>query len=132
MIKKILSSVMLLPLLMLLASCSSVKLQPTLNVSEHVPSSLTTHQVKECIHRAGTQKKWLMEDIKPGLIRGTIYVRNHEAKIDIAYSKENYSINYHSSEHLMHKNNMIHRNYNKWIILLNEAILKQMNSKSAN
>ena len=115
---------------LLSSSCASMKrTQPVLNFSQQlVPNSLTTEQVKKCILLAGVKRKWHMREIHPGIIHGIINVRSHEAEIDIPYSNKEYSINYRSSENLKYNDGMIHRNYNKWIKLLNAAIQKNMRS----
>jgi hypothetical protein len=125
MIKKTLYSALLVAVLFSLVSCSTIR--NTLDISaQPVPKHLTMNQIKKCIQTAGAEKKWHMTEIKPGLIQGTIILRNHSAVIEIPYSEKSYSINYVSSVNLGYKNGKIHRNYNKWITLLNDSIQKQM------
>lgn len=126
MIKKLLYSVSLTVLLLSLVACSSNR-KPILNLhNQSVPKSLTATQVKECIQLACTEKRWGMKEVKPGLIHAMIDVRQHSAEIAITYSKTGYSIDYYSSNNLKLKNGKIHRNYNKWITLLDYAIQEQM------
>ncbi|QHQ50296.1 hypothetical protein [Aeromonas media] len=49
---------------------------------------------------AGISKSWVMRKERPGLIRGQVNVRQHQAVIDIPYSARDYSINYVSSINL--------------------------------
>ena len=60
-----------------------------------------------------------------GMIRASILVRGrHFADIEIPFTQRSYSIIYRYSENLDYdeKRQRIHRNYNKWVILLSEAI----------
>jgi hypothetical protein len=60
-----------------------------------------------------------------GVIRASIMVRGrHFADIEIPFSRRSYSIIYKYSENLDYDENRqrIHRNYNRWVIMLSEAI----------
>ena len=125
MIKKAFRSIFVISMLLALTACSTMS--PVMNIENQVvPGSLTLQQVKDGIIIGGAQKKWQMTEVKPGVIHGSIILRQHSAKIVIPYSKDSYSINYSSSDNLSYRNGKIHRNYNKWIILLNETIQKQL------
>jgi hypothetical protein len=100
---------------------------PVLNI-DNVPIA-TTHtpeQVRQAIITAGASKGWIMQEVKPGVLHGTLRAHAHQADIDVAYSAKTYSIDYVSSVNLDYKNGTIHRNYNKWITSLNEAIQVQL------
>ena len=104
-----------------MAACA--KEHPILNFHDQfVGHNMTKNQVRSCIFSAGKARKWQMKEIKPGLIRGRTNVRGHIASIDINYSDKNYSIDYKSSENLLAKGGSIHRNYNRWVNLLNNGI----------
>ena len=68
------------------------------------------------------RRYWHAVKVKPGLIRATAFVRNHRADVKIPYSSSNYSIIYEGSHNLRAGNGLIHRNFNKWVILLNRDI----------
>ena len=121
MLKKSIYYVVLLGGLLSLAACA--KVQPIVNL-QHQPikRTVTQNQVRSCIVSAGKARHWRMDEMKPGVIRGHIDVRGHLASIDIKYSKKDYSINYRSSENLLARGGSIHRNYNKWVKLLNRNI----------
>jgi hypothetical protein len=80
------------------------------------------------IVRALTKKRWAVtkEDKATGILQAEILVRRHYAKIEIKYSATNYSITYMDSRDLRYRNGEIHRNYNKWIKLLDEAIRQNL------
>ncbi|OAN11019.1 hypothetical protein A3K86_18765 [Photobacterium jeanii] len=105
--------------------CSRV--HPVLNV-ENAPVSynLQSQQVRSAILESGTARGWIMNETKPGTIRGEINVRTHKAVIDVEYNNKAYSIHYVSSENLKYEDGNIHRNYNKWITNLDQDIKKKL------
>lgn len=117
--------------LVLVAGCSTS--QPVMNMTNsQVPSSLSESDVSHAIINAGVSKKWVMREERPGLITGHIQVRQHQANISIPYNTANYSINYVSSVNLDDKGKgTIHRNYNRWINGLNQAIQLELNRASS-
>ena len=110
----------------LLAACSTS--QPIRNMAANpVDFNLTDEQVANAIITAGISKSWVMKKEKPGLIRGQVNVRQHQAVIDIPYSARDYSINYVSSVNLDDKGKgSIHRSYNRWVLGLNQAIQTEL------
>ncbi len=85
----------------------------------------------EQIKRAGASLGWVMEDQQPGLMRGTLNLRTHQAVVDVPYDARRFSIRYVSSTDLDYSGNvaaqnhggpMIHRNYNGWIENLEHKI----------
>lgn len=122
MFKKIIIGVTFLITSMLLFSCARVA--PVVNLhDEVVPAHLTRHQVGVAIQNAAQERRfWHVAKVKPGMIRATVFVRNHRATVMIPYSSHSYSIVYQSSYNLKAGNGKIHRNYNKWVLLLNRDI----------
>ena len=85
--------------------------------------SVTANQVEKAILKAGIEKGWSMTVRQPGIIDAYILVREkHRAVIQIDYDEKEYSIMYKDSENLLYEDGKIHRNYNKWIILLDQKI----------
>lgn len=117
--------------LVLVAGCSTS--QPVMNMTNNqVPPSLGESDVSRSIINAGVSKRWVMREERPGLITGHIQVRQHQANISIPYNTANYSINYVSSVNLDDKGKgKIHRNYNRWINGLNQAIQLELNRASS-
>lgn len=110
-----------------LTSCA--RTQPIYNVEEQaIVASVSSEQVEESIIAALTHKGWKIIEQSPGKINAFIDVRGkHNAEIQIAYTTSNFSINYVNSGNLKYgtnrkKQTVIHRNYNKWITLLNNEI----------
>lgn len=85
---------------------------------------VTLDQVTKAIIEAGTERKWTMAVVKPGLIVGTLNVRSHQAVVDIAYNTKSYSITYKDSTNLKYnaEQKTIHENYRSWIQYLDNAI----------
>ncbi|MGE6158598.1 hypothetical protein ACPCT8_14860, partial [Aeromonas media] len=121
-IMKLINKISLILTCALLAACSTS--QPIRNMAVNpVPFNLTEEQVAKAIITAGIGKSWVMRKERPGLIRGQVNVRQHQAVIDIPYSARDYSINYVSSINLDDKGKgSIHRSYNRWVLGLNQAI----------
>lgn len=117
--------------LTLSAGCSTT--QPVMNVaSSPVPTGLSEQVVSQAIINAGVSKRWVMREDSPGVISGHIQVRKHQATINIPYNTQSYSINYVSSVNLDDTGSgKIHRNYNRWINGLNQAIQIELNRASS-
>jgi len=80
-------------------------------------------EVNKAIFRAATYKRWKPSNLDEDTVQAEITVRNrHEARVTIDYSRQNYSITLVKSFGLDEKNGKIHRNYNKWVQLLDQQI----------
>ena len=66
-----------------------------------------------------------MEPLAPGLVRGTLNLRAHQAVVDIPYDAQRFGIRYLSSSNLDYDGRSIHRNYNSWVQNLQNAIMAQ-------
>lgn len=85
----------------------------------------TLSQRADQIRRAGAGLGWRMEPRAPGLVRGTLDLRTHQAVVDIPYDTQRFSIRYVSSNNLEYDGSSIHRNYNSWVQNLQKAIMAQ-------
>jgi hypothetical protein len=85
----------------------------------------TLAQRADQIRRAGAGLGWRMEPQAPGLVRGTLNLRAHQAVVDIPYDTQRFSIRYVSSSNLDYDGRSIHRNYNSWVQNLQNAIVAQ-------
>lgn len=77
------------------------------------------------IKRAGAGLGWAMEDAGPGLIRGTLNVRGHQAVVEIPFDQVRFNIRYASSTNLNYDGAHIHANYNNWVQRLERQIIAQ-------
>jgi hypothetical protein len=112
--------------LLFVAACASKP--PVMNIDNvAIATPHTLEQVRQAIVAGGVSKGWLMQETKPGVVHGTLKAHSHQAEVDVTYTAQTYSIDYVSSVNLDYKNGTIHRNYNKWVSNLNEAIRAQLN-----
>ncbi len=81
---------------------------------------LTLEEVQDFFIQAASYKGWTAKIIEPGHIVASITVRRHFAQIDVTLSPTTYSIVYKDSRELKYNGEKIHRNYNKWIKLLDD------------
>lgn len=88
----------------------------------------SSDDVRDAILAGCKRKTWIPVADENGKITCSITVRaRHFAEVEIPYTADKYSILYKDSRELDYdeKKQRIHRNYNKWVILLFEAIQQQ-------
>jgi hypothetical protein len=112
---------------MLMVGCRTA---PILNVKDApvnvaVGQSASLATVEQAIIRAGIGLGWAMKVEKPGLIIGTLNLRDHTAVVEIPYSTTSYSILYRNSVNLDQQGDAIHKNYNGWVQNLDQGIRRQ-------
>ncbi|MBB4866071.1 hypothetical protein HNP46_004976 [Pseudomonas nitritireducens] len=103
--------------------------KPVQNIDQSLPadSNRTSVQVQAAIRDALDEQKWTVQQDAGNVIYAQITVRErHHAEISIPYSSQQYSIKLRSSSGLDEKDGQIHRNYNKWVTLLNNRILQNL------
>lgn len=115
-------------LAVLLVACRTAPILNVTDVPVNVPAgqTATLATVEQAIIRAGNGLGWQMKIEKPGLIVGTLLLRDHQAVVDIPFSTSAYSIVYRSSVNLDQNGDSIHRNYNGWVQNLDKAIRKNL------
>lgn len=109
-----------------LVACTA---KPIQNPREVFPSDrpIAAADVREAILKALQQRGWATRSEAPGLITASIDVRSrHQAWVDIPYSTQGYQIRYRDSAGLDYDGQHIHRNYNKWVQLLDADIRRQL------
>jgi hypothetical protein len=91
-------------------------------------SSPSLEDVKTAILAGCKRKRWIPVVDEDGNITCSITVRSqHYAEVEIPYSEKDFSILYKTSRGLKYNeaSQKIHRNYNKWVTLLSQAIQQQ-------
>lgn len=83
------------------------------------------------IRHAAAALGWRTEAQGPGLMRGTLNLRTHQAVVDIPYDTRRFNIRYVSSTNLDYDGAVIHRNYNSWVQNLQNAIVTQSASDAS-
>ena len=85
--------------------------------------------VEEVIVTALQKREWTVQRLSPQLVQAEITVRNQfYAAIDIRYTRNSYAITYRDSRDLGYKDGKIHRNYNRWVSMLDRDIMAALRS----
>ena len=114
------------------AGCTS---KPVLNTQHDLPASaqVSEEKVKQAIVAALQKREWTVQRLSPQLVQAEITVRNQfYAAIDIRYTRNSYAITYRDSRDLGYKDGKIHRNYNRWVSMLDRDILAGLRTYSVN
>jgi hypothetical protein len=82
-------------------------------------------QRAEQIRRAGGGLGWVMQEVGPGHITGTLTLDDRRASIDIRFSEGQFSISYVTSANLHYDGSHIDPAYNDWIEHLKASIRAQ-------
>ncbi|AHC33069.1 hypothetical protein A7317_01970 [Pseudomonas fluorescens] len=105
------------------AACTS---KPVLNTQHDLPANaqVSEEKIKQVIVAALQKREWSVQRLSPQLVQAEITVRNQfYAAIDIRYTRNSYAITYRDSRDLGYKDGKIHRNYNRWVSMLDRDIL---------
>ena len=110
-------------------SCSSKPMQTpdrTLHASIHADRA----QMQQAIVKSLVGRGWTVQKITPDLVQAQITVREqYHAEIDIPYSASHYQIIYRNSSGLDCKDGKIHKNYIRWVRLLDRDIVRDLKDK---
>ena len=87
---------------------------------------LTLPDVSRSIYAAGTELGWVMQEVRPGEMTGTLTLRKHVAVVAVRYDTSTFSIDYKDSQGLNRNGDQIHRNYNLWINNLVKHIQREV------
>ena len=110
------------------AGCTN---KPVLNTQHELPatSQVREEKMKQAIVAALQKREWTVQRLSPQLVQAEITVRGQfYAAIDIRYTRNSYAITYRDSRDLGYKDGKIHRNYNRWISMLDRDILAGLRS----
>lgn len=114
------------------AGCTS---KPVLNTQHDLPASaqVSEEKVKQVIVAALQKREWTVLRQSPQLVQAEITVRNqYYAAIDIRYTRNSYAITYRDSRDLGYKDGKIHRNYNRWVSMLDRDIMAGLRNYGVN
>ncbi|MEW8205745.1 MAG: hypothetical protein AB2746_06440 [Candidatus Thiodiazotropha taylori] len=103
--------------------------EPVYNVEDSPVNTIgktSTTNIKKAIMSAGAGLGWRMKEVKPGHIVATIMKRGTTATVDIPYNNKSYSIVHKSSNGLKYDGSKINKQYNKWIVNLDNAIQQRL------
>ena len=114
------------------AGCTS---KPVLNTQHELPvaTQVSEEKMKQVIVNALQKREWTVQRLSPQLVQAEITVRNqYYAAIDIRYTRNSYAITYRDSRDLGYKNGKIHRNYNRWVSMLDRDIMAALRNSGVN
>lgn len=113
------------------ASCTSKRLYtPQRTVPVEIQAS--QEQMKQAILTALVKRKWSVQRVGPDKVQAQITVREQfHAEIDIDYSPVSYTINYRDSRGMDYSDGKIHKNYIRWVRLLDKDILRELRNAKA-
>jgi hypothetical protein len=114
------------------AGCTN---KPILNTQHELPanSQVSEEKMKTIIVNALQKRNWTVQRLSPQLVQAEINVRNQfYAAIDIRYTRNSYAITYRDSRDLGYKDGKIHRNYNRWVSMLDRDIMAALRSNGVN
>ena len=105
--------------------------KPILNI-ENVPIAtakvLKQAQVRQAIITAAVSLGWQVADLRSGVLKGTLRLREHTAVVEIPYTNTQYSIVFKSGENLKSNDGSIHKNYNGWVQNLDRRIQTELSA----
>lgn len=119
-------------LAVVLALSGCARTEPVHNINETVSAQYSNDQIKNAILQAGLSRQWIMHEVEPGVISGHLAQRGHVADIRVTYTPGQYSINYIGSQNLLAENGQIHRNYNRWVMNLDQDIKLRLATQTVN
>lgn len=91
--------------------------------------SLSLEQIRNAIVAGCKYKRWTPVVDEEGKVSCSILVRaRHYAEVDIPFTESSFSIMYKDSRELDYNEakQRIHRNYNKWVIMLSETVQHEL------
>jgi hypothetical protein len=104
--------------------------EPLSDAVIRVPATATMADIATAIKSALIEREWTIQREEGGVIEAKLFVRSHTAEIRIPFDKEYVNIQYVSSTNLLYDEKKgvryIHRNYNKWIKLLERDITNRL------
>ena len=107
-------------------SCSSKRLF-TPDRTLHASIQTDRAQMQQAIVKTLVARQWTVQKITPELVQAQITVRGqYHAEIDIPYSANHYRIQYRASSGLDYKDGKIHKNYIRWVRLLDRCIVREL------
>ncbi|PRA30852.1 hypothetical protein [Pseudomonas poae] len=114
------------------AGCTN---KPILNTQHDLAADtqVSEEKMKTVIVNALQKRDWTVQRLSPQLVQAEITVRNqYYAAIDIRYTRNSYAITYRDSRDLGYKDGKIHRNYNRWVSMLDRDIMAALRSNGTN
>jgi hypothetical protein len=108
----------------------AARVEPIYDATIRVPAAVSMDDIARAIKSGLVAREWTVQREENGVIEAKLFVRSHTAEIRIPFDKEYVNIRYVSSTNLLYEEKQgikhIHRNYNKWIKLLERDIASKL------
>ncbi|MGE3538583.1 MAG: hypothetical protein AB7N91_14295 [Candidatus Tectimicrobiota bacterium] len=108
----------------------AARVEPVYDARIQVPPSVKAEDIPKAIKSVLIERGWTVQREDGQVIESKIFVRSHTADIRIPFDKEFIHIQYVASTNLLYSveqgTKHIHRNYNKWIRLLERDIMASL------
>ena len=108
------------------AGCRTAPIYNATNIPLASNTRITLDDVTKGVLAAGRNRGWIMDQVRPGEITGSLTTNQHLAEVTVTYDTSRFSITYRNSTNLMHAGNDIHKRYNIWVNQLQAAIQDEM------
>ena len=123
-----LALVLVISILVVGAGCRTAPIYNATNIPL-APAShtrITLDDVTKGVLAAGKSRGWVMDQVRPGVITGSLTTNQHLAEVTVTYDTSRFSITYKNSKNLLRAGNDIHKRYNTWVNELQAAIQDEM------
>ena len=95
-----------------LVGCTTTKIYNVEAAPLVTASTTTSDEIAQAIREAAQRQGWVMNDVKPGEMRGLFSRGRHIAVVSVRYDRSRFSVEYLDSANLKHHGGQIHKVYN--------------------
>ena len=112
-----------------IGGCRTVPIQDVRNtpLGTAPSTNLNIQEVSKAIWAAGAKLGWVIKEVRPGELTGTLSLRRHVAVVTITHDTSTFNITYKDSQNLLQQGQEIHRNYNRWV----QNLVKEIQTQTA-
>jgi hypothetical protein len=118
-------------LTMLVVACTAPITQVERQPFPDEAQNLSMDQIENAIITAASAREWTVTKLATGKLIATYAPRNHVAKVEIDFTRHDFSILYVDSTNLKYSSGTIHKNYNRWVNNLKVDIQREVAAKAA-
>jgi len=113
----------LLVTILALSACVSKPIYNVENRSFSSEAPLPIATIKQKIKIIGADRGWTFKDVAPGHMIGRVGKAKHNARVNLYYTENSFSIKYLDSYNLKETGGNIHHRYNRWIEFLEQDLV---------
>jgi len=99
------------------AGCATMRLQSVSEMNHERHIIPACKDFKAAVARAALGRRWIVQEVRPGVLRCTMNARAHSVVVDVVYDAKNFSIVYVDSSNMMYdaSADVINRRYHHWV-----------------